>query len=101
VNANSRWRTTVAKSRSPKVRLRPRVPTDVASSPAGPAPTQKPTKPGFLAGARPRPSDPEFWTVVNEITDPVPIAPAELDAIESYFSAVLDAVFDHSRKSSR
>jgi hypothetical protein len=39
--------------------------------------------------------------VINEITDPVPIAPAELDAIESYFSAVLDAVFDHSRKSSR
>jgi hypothetical protein len=38
--------------------------------------------------------------VINEITDPVPIAPAELDAIESYFSAVLDAVFDPGRKTS-
>jgi hypothetical protein len=78
------------------------VPTDVTTSPspAGLAPTQKPAKPGCLAGARPRPSDPQFWTVINEITDPVPIAPAELDAIESYFSAVLDAVFDTARKTS-
>jgi hypothetical protein len=39
--------------------------------------------------------------VINEIPDPIPVAPAELDAIESYFSAVLDDVFDPSRKSSR
>jgi hypothetical protein len=45
-----------------------------------------------------RPSDPEFWTVINEVADPTPIAPAELDAIERYFSAVLDDVFAPSRR---
>jgi hypothetical protein len=38
--------------------------------------------------------------VINEIADPTPIAPAELDAIERYFSAVLDDVFAPSRKTS-
>ncbi|MYV86562.1 hypothetical protein GTH44_32510 [Bradyrhizobium japonicum] len=52
------------------------------------------------AGTAPRPSDPEFWTVINEIADPTPIVPAELEAIERYFSAVLDDVFAPSRKTS-
>ena len=90
----------MVKPRVPKVRLRPRTPTEAKTASAPTAPTQ-PAKPRRSGGPGPRPSDPEFWTVINEITDPVPIAPAELDAIESYFSAVLDAVFDHSRKSSR
>jgi hypothetical protein len=97
---DGRWGTTVAKPRVPKVRLRPRVPADAKTAPAATAPLQKLAKPKRPGGSGPRPSDPEFWTVINEITDPVPIAPAELDAIESYFSAVLDAVFDIARKTS-
>jgi hypothetical protein len=90
----------VAKSSVPKVRLQPRVPAGAAA----PRPTE-PAAPDVAKRHRAdttrlRPSDPEFWTVINEISDPVPIAPAELDAIESYFSAVLDDVFDPSRKSS-
>jgi hypothetical protein len=41
-----------------------------------------------------RPADPEFWTVENELPDPIPVSTAELDAIERYFGGVLDAVFD-------
>ncbi|WP_454642922.1 hypothetical protein [Bradyrhizobium liaoningense] len=41
-----------------------------------------------------RPIDPEFWTVENELPDPIPVAKAELDAIERYFGDLLDAVFD-------
>jgi hypothetical protein len=41
-----------------------------------------------------RPSDPQFWTVENELPDPIPVSTAELDAIERYFGDVLDAVFD-------
>jgi len=41
-----------------------------------------------------RPIDPEFWTVENELPDPIPVSTAELDAIERYFGGVLDAVFD-------
>ncbi|MEW6397465.1 MAG: hypothetical protein AB1582_23355 [Pseudomonadota bacterium] len=37
--------------------------------------------------------DPEFWTVENELPDPIPISTAELDAIERYFGDVLDDVF--------
>ncbi|EJN13511.1 hypothetical protein PMI42_03084 [Bradyrhizobium sp. YR681] len=44
--------------------------------------------------AKPRPSDPEFWTVENELPDPIPVSKAELDAIERYFGDLLDAVFD-------
>lgn len=40
-----------------------------------------------------RPTDPEFWTVENELPDPIPVSTAELDAIERYFGGVLDAVF--------
>jgi hypothetical protein len=47
-----------------------------------------------------RPSDLEFWTVINEVADPPPIVPAELDAIERYFSTVLDDVFGLPRKMS-
>lgn len=43
--------------------------------------------------SRLRPSDPGFWTVINELPDPVPVANAELNALESYFGGVLDAVF--------
>lgn len=41
-----------------------------------------------------RPIDPEFWTVENELPDPIPVSRAELDAIERYFGDLLDAVFD-------
>lgn len=41
-----------------------------------------------------RPIDPEFWTVENELPDPLPLSTAELDAIERYFGGMLDAVFD-------
>jgi hypothetical protein len=41
-----------------------------------------------------RPIDPEFWTVDNELPDPIPVSTAELDAVERYFGDVLDAVFD-------
>ncbi len=95
---NGRWGTTVAKPRVSKVRLRPRVPKNAHTAPAATAPLQKLAKPKRPGGSGPRPSDPEFWTVINEISDPVPIAPAELDAIESYFSAVLDTVFESARK---
>jgi hypothetical protein len=40
-----------------------------------------------------RPSDPGFWIVINELPNSVPIANAELNALESYFADVLDAVF--------
>lgn len=41
-----------------------------------------------------RPIDQEFWTVENELPDPLPVGKAELDAIERYFGDVLDAVFE-------
>lgn len=41
-----------------------------------------------------RPIDPGFWTVDNELSDPLPISTAELDAIERFFGGVLDEVFD-------
>lgn len=44
--------------------------------------------------SKPRPADPEFWTVENELPDPLPVSKAELDAIERYFGDLLDAVFD-------
>lgn len=91
----------MAKYRVSKVRLRPRV-TAAAASPAPPttvAVRKHPTRSG-AATAPLRPSDPEFWIVINEIEDPTPIAPGELDAIERYFSAVLDDVFAASCKTS-
>lgn len=93
----------MAKSGVPKVRLRPRAPAGAATPqmPQDGALTRPAAERGRKASARPRPSDPAFWTVINEIPDPLTVAPAELDAIESYFSAVLDDVFDPSRKSSR
>lgn len=93
----------MANSRVTRVRLRPRAPAGAATSqmPQDGALTRPAAARGRKASARPRPSEPEFWTVINEIADPIPVAPAELDAIESYFSAVLDAVFDPARKSSR
>ncbi len=39
-----------------------------------------------------RPTDPEFWMVINELPDPIPVGKDELDAIERYFSDVLDEV---------
>jgi hypothetical protein len=39
-----------------------------------------------------RPTDPEFWTVINELPDPIPVGKDELDAIERYFSDVLDEI---------
>lgn len=88
----------MAKPRAPRVHLRPRTAPSVRTVPAAASPTQARVQPANHTRCAPRPSDPEFWTVINEIADPVPIAPAELDAIESYFSAVLDAVFGPGRK---
>jgi hypothetical protein len=42
--------------------------------------------------SKPHPSDPEFWTVVNDLPDPIPVGKGELDAIERYFSDVLDEI---------
>ena len=44
-----------------------------------------------------RPTDPDFWTVINELPDPLPVSTAELDAIERYFSDVLDEVLGLKR----
>lgn len=91
----------MAKSGIPKVRLRPRATAAVALPavrPKAAAPNHS-TATGAATAAL-RPSDPEFWTVINEVADPTPIAPPELDAIERYFSAVLDDVFAPSRKTS-
>jgi hypothetical protein len=41
-----------------------------------------------------RPTDPEFWTVVNELSDPLPVSNGEIDAIERYFGDLLDEVFN-------
>jgi hypothetical protein len=41
-----------------------------------------------------RPSDPEFWTVDNQLPDPIPVSKAELDAIEQHFGDLLDAIFE-------
>ncbi len=46
------------------------------------------------APSKARPSDAEFWTVENELPDPLPVGKAELDAIERYFGGLLDAVFE-------
>jgi hypothetical protein len=73
---------------------------DSSSTPLVIAAEPKSAKRNRTETAALRPSDPEFWTVINEIADPTPIAPAELDAIERYFSAVLDDVFDSTRKAS-
>ncbi|MGY3602770.1 MULTISPECIES: hypothetical protein [unclassified Bradyrhizobium] len=91
----------MAKSRIPKVRLQPRV-IAPAISPAPRTMAAVPNHPTASGGATTplRPSDPEFWIVINEVADPTPIAPAELNAIERYFSAVLDDVFAPSRKPS-
>jgi hypothetical protein len=40
-----------------------------------------------------RPIDPEFCTVLNELPEAIPVGKAELDAIDRYFSDVLDLVF--------
>lgn len=91
----------MARSGITKMRLRPRA--SAGTSPATPlaiAALPKSTKRNRAASARLQPSDPEFWTVINEIAEPTPIAPAELDALERYFSAVLDDVFATSRKTS-
>jgi hypothetical protein len=37
-----------------------------------------------------RPIDTEFWTVVNQLRDTIPVGQAELDAIDRYFSDLLD-----------
>lgn len=46
------------------------------------------------APSKARPSDAEFWTVENELPDPLPVGKAELDAIERYFGGLLTAIFE-------
>jgi hypothetical protein len=86
----------VAKSITRKVRLRPNRAAPITAIPLPPA---APSRPARKTAARLRPSDPEFWTVINELSEPIPVSRAELDAIESYFADLLDAVFDQSRNS--
>jgi hypothetical protein len=91
----------VAKSGIPKMRLRPRATAGASlAMPSAAAAKPKIAKRNRAAATPLLPSDPEFWTVINEIADPTPIAPAELDAIERYFSTVLDDVFAAPRKTS-
>lgn len=91
----------MAKPGIPKTWLRPREAAKASlSAPLVIAAKVKSARRKRIAPTSPRPSDPEFWTVINDVADPAPIALAELDAIERYFSGILDAVFDHSRKSS-
>lgn len=91
----------MAKSGIPKMRLRPRASAGTSlAAPLAMAAKPKTAKRNRAAAAPLRPSDPEFWTVINEVADPTPIAPAELDTIERYFSAVLDDVLAPSRKAS-
>jgi hypothetical protein len=52
------------------------------------------------ANSNPRPINPEFWTVVNELPDPLPVTPAEIEALERYFGEVLDEVFNPSHAKS-
>ncbi|MFH0301109.1 hypothetical protein AAFX91_28580 [Bradyrhizobium sp. 31Argb] len=89
----------MAKSCIPKKRLRPRE-TATAALPSAPVAMPAKATRNRGASASLRPSDPEFWTVINEIADPTPIALAELDVIARYFSAVLDDVFAPARKTS-
>jgi hypothetical protein len=89
----------VAKSRIAKTWLQPRATTSAALPLVIVARSAKKTRKRD-GSASLHPSAPEFWTVINEIADPTPIATAELDAIERYFSAVLDDVFAPSRKTS-
>ena len=41
-----------------------------------------------------RPIDPKFWTVENELSDPIPVSTPELEVLEQHFGCVLDAVVD-------
>ncbi len=50
--------------------------------------------------SNPRPIDPEFWTVVNELPDPLPVTTAEVEALERYFGEILDEVFNPSHAKS-
>jgi hypothetical protein len=68
----------------------------IAAVPLAPAALSKPVR---QAAAKLRPSDPEFWTVINELPEPIAVSRPELDAIERYFADLLDAVFDRSRNS--
>lgn len=52
------------------------------------------------AKTNPRPTDPEFWTVINELPDPLPVSKAEIDALERYFGGVLDEVLNPTRAKS-
>lgn len=35
--------------------------------------------------------DPDFWTVINELPQPLPAKTTELDALDRYFADVIDA----------
>jgi hypothetical protein len=44
-----------------------------------------------------RPIDPEFWTVLNELPDPIPVGKDELDTIDRYFAELLDEIFESKK----
>lgn len=43
------------------------------------------------AHGTPRSGSPEAWTVINDVPDPTPVMKGEVDALETYFSDVIDA----------
>jgi hypothetical protein len=85
----------VTKPARPKIRLRPGC-SAVSAASLLPVVSKKTAR---KITAKLRPSDAEFWTIINELPDPIPVNRPELDAIESYFAEILDAVFDKSRNS--
>lgn len=86
----------MGKSITRKMRLRPR------SAHRNTTTSYRPSLPSNSvrkANAKLRPHDPEFWTVINELSEPIAVSRPELDAIESYFCGVLVSVFGRSRNS--
>lgn len=86
---------TVVKPARPKLRLR----RGRSAAPAASPQRVRGKKTVRKIAEKLRPSDAEFWTVINELPDQIPVARPELDAIESYFADILEAVFDRSRNS--
>lgn len=45
--------------------------------------------------------DPGFWTVINDLPQPLPTKATELDALERYFADVIDACLDPNKKANK
>jgi hypothetical protein len=86
----------VAKPITRKIRLRP---NRVAAATTTPLQAAARSKSARKVAAKLRPSDPEFWTLINELPEPIAVSRPELDVIERYFADLLDAVLDRARNS--